>query len=99
MPLETTVLSLADTLRHGDLSERRRAARALWRFGPAAADAVPALIETLGDEVSWVRGDAIIALGKIGPAAEAAIPALTVLQDEGVNEYYVRQALKEIRGY
>ncbi len=99
LPLETTVLSLADTLRHGDLSERRHAVQALRRFGPAAADAVPALIETLGDEKTWMRNDAVIALGKIGPAAEAAIPALTVLQDEGVHEYYVNQALKEIRGY
>ena len=48
--------------------------------------------------MSRVRKDALIALGKIGPAAEAAIPALTVMQDEGVDEYYVNQALKEIRG-
>jgi HEAT repeat protein len=71
----------------------------LGRFGSSAADAVPALIETLGDEVSWVRNDAIIALGKIGPAAEAAIPALTAMQDEGVHSYFAKQALKEIRGY
>ena len=84
--METTVLSLADTLRHGDLSERRHAVQALRRFGPAAAaDAVPALIETLRDEKTWMRNDAVITLGKIGPAAEAAIPALTVLQDEGVH--------------
>jgi TolB-like protein len=99
LPLETTVPSLAETLRQGDALERRRAVQALGRFGPAAADAVPALIERLGDEVSWVRGDAIIALGKIGPAAEAAVPALTAMQDEGVHSYYVKQALKEIRGY
>jgi tetratricopeptide (TPR) repeat protein len=99
LPLEATVLSLADTLQHGDLSERRQALQALGRFGSAAADAVPALIETLDDEVSWVRNDAIIALGKIGPAAEAAVPALTAMQDEGVHSYYVKQALKEIRGY
>ncbi len=46
-----------------------------------------------------MRNAAVIALGKIGPAAEAAIPALTALQDEGVDEYEVNQALKEIRGY
>jgi tetratricopeptide (TPR) repeat protein len=99
LPLGTTVLSLADTLRQGDRAERSFAVQALGRFGPAAAEAVPALIEALGDEVSWVRNDAIIALEKIGPAAEAAIPALTVMQDEGVEEYFVKQALKEIRGY
>ncbi len=99
LPLETTVPSLADLLGQEDALERRRAVQALGRFGPAAADAVPALIETLGDEVSWVRKDAVIALGKVGPAAEAAIPALTALQDEGVDEYEVNQALKKIRGY
>jgi tetratricopeptide (TPR) repeat protein len=97
LPLEATVLSLADTLQHGDLSERRFAMQALGRFGSSAADAVPALIETLDDEVSWVRNDAIIALGKIGPAAEAAIPALTAMQDEGAHSYYLKQALKKIR--
>ena len=49
--------------------------------------------------MSRVRKETVIALGKIGPAAEAAIPALTAMQDEGVDEYYVNQALKEIRGY
>ena len=49
--------------------------------------------------MSRVRKETVIALGKIGPAAEAAIPALTVMQDEGVEEYYVRQALKKIRGF
>jgi tetratricopeptide (TPR) repeat protein len=99
LPLETTVLSLADTLRHGDLAERRLAVKALGRFGPAATDAVPALIETLDDEITWMGNDAVIALGKIGPAAESAVPALTAMQDEGVHLYYVKQALKEIRGY
>ena len=99
LPLETTVPSLADTLRHGDLAERRLAVKALGRFGSSAADAVPALIETLGDEITWMGNDAVIALGKIGPAAEAAIPALTAMQDEGAHLYYVKQALKEIRGY
>ncbi len=99
LPLETTVLSLADTLRHGDRVERRLAVRALGRFGSSAADAVPALIKTLDDEMSWMRNDAVIALGKIGPAAEAAIPALTAMQDEGVHLYFAKQALKEIRGY
>jgi len=99
LPLETTVASLAEILRQEDTFERRRAVQALGRFGPAAADAVPALIETLGDEEPWMREEAITALRKIGPAAEAAIPTLTAMQDEGVDEYYVRQALKEIRGY
>jgi TolB-like protein/thioredoxin-like negative regulator of GroEL len=98
LPLETTVLSLADTLIHGDLQERRLAVRALGRFGPAAADAVPALIEALGDEKTWMRNDAAIALGKIGPAAEAAIPALTAIQDDDILGFDAKKALKEITG-
>ena len=89
---------LADTLIHGDLQERRLAVRALGRFGPAAADAVPALIEALGDEKTWMRNDAAIALGKIGPAAEAAIPALTAIQDDDILGFDAKKALKEITG-
>ncbi len=98
LPLETTVLSLVDTLIHGDLEERRHAVRTLGRLGPAAADAVPALIETLADEKTWMRNDAAIALGKIGPAAEAAIPALTAIQDDDIVGFDAKKALKEITG-
>jgi TolB-like protein/DNA-binding SARP family transcriptional activator/cytochrome c-type biogenesis protein CcmH/NrfG len=96
LPLETTVLVLADTLRHGDVTERRLAIQALGRFGSAAADAVPALIETLDDDTTWMRKDAVFALGKIGPPAEAAIPALTAIQDEKILGYYAKQALDQI---
>ncbi len=61
------------------------------------ADAVPALIEALGDEGS--REYAVIALGNIGPAAVAAIPTLTAMQDEEVHFYVVKQALNEIKGF
>ncbi len=84
-------------MRQGNASERQNAAQTLGRFGPAAADAVPALIEALGDEGSRVY--AVIALGKIGPAADASIPVLTAMQDEGDFEYDVRRALKKIRGF
>ncbi len=60
---------------------------------------MPALIETLGDDVPFLRDEAVMALGKIGPAADSAIRALTAMQDEGVFEYDVRQALKKIRGF
>jgi HEAT repeat protein len=99
LPSETTVISLADTLRHGDLSERRLAVRTLGRFGPAAADAAPALIEALGDEMTWMRNDAAIALGKIGSAADAAIPALMALRDDAIVGFDAKKALKGIRGY
>jgi TolB-like protein/tetratricopeptide (TPR) repeat protein len=98
LPLETTALSLADTMRHGDLAERRHAVQSLRRLGPAAADAIPALIEMLGDENNWIRKDAAIALGKIGPAAEAAIPALTAIQNDAIVGFGAKEALNEITG-
>ncbi len=99
LPSETTALSLADTLRHGELWERRLAIQALRRLGPAAADAAPALIETLDDEMWWMRKDAVISLGKIGPAAEAAIPALTAIQDDSTLGFHAKKALKEIKSF
>ncbi len=71
----------------------------LGRFGPKAAEAVPALIEALADEHRWLRIASAEALGKIGPAAAFAIPALTAVQDdEGVGDF-AKQALKDIRGF
>ncbi len=60
---------------------------------------MPALIETLVGDVPFLGDEAVMALGKIGPAADSAIPALTAMQDEGVFEYNVSQALKKIRGF
>jgi HEAT repeat protein len=60
---------------------------------------VPALINVLADENSWVQSEAIRSLGKIGPAAADAIPALIAIQGEEVNGALAQQALKEIRGF
>jgi HEAT repeat protein len=49
---------------------------ALGRCGARAKDAVPRLIQILGDEDAPHRWDAAGALGAIGPEAKAAIPAL-----------------------
>jgi len=58
------------------------AARALGKIGPAAADAVPRLIEKLTDPN--LRHDIVAwSLGRIGPAAEAARPALMELLTDG----------------
>ena len=69
-----------------DPTVKRLAAEALRQIGPAAAPAVPALIETLKDTdptAKWLAADA---LGAIGPAAAPAIPALVeVLKDKGAN--------------
>ncbi len=99
LPLAVTVANLIETLKHEGLMEPRRTAQALGWFGPRAAEAVPALVEVLADEDDWVRSAAVEALGKIGPPADAAIPALEAMQDEDFFEFYVKQALKDIRGY
>ena len=48
------------------------AAGALREIGPAAADAVPALITALGDGDGWVRRSAADALEQIQSASPAA---------------------------
>src|SRR5262249_22050969 len=62
--------------RGGAKPARLEAARAIAEMGPAAKDAVPALIAVLKDKNREVRKAAAGALGKIGPAAEPAVPAL-----------------------
>jgi hypothetical protein len=55
-------------------------------MGPAAAAAVPALIEALADEVPAVRFPVTVALAEIGPAASAAIPRLRQVMDEDFDD-------------
>ena len=97
LPLDVTVLSLEATLRTGNLFEQIHAAIRLGWFGPAAAHAVPTLIEALKDK--RLRNYTIATLGKIGPPAKAAIPALVALQNETLTGAYAKDALFEIRGY
>ncbi len=82
-PLETTVSSIMDTMKHGNKFKRRRAITDLGRFGSAAASAIPTLIEALGAEDLAIRNQAATTLGKIGPDAQAAVPTLTAMQAEG----------------
>ena len=58
------------------------AAWALWKLGPKAKSAVPAIAELLKDKDEQVRQAAVGALGSIGPEAKAAVPALTELLRE-----------------
>ena len=65
-----TVSKWAEALKNEDSFIRWRAASALGQIGPAAKDAVPALMEALKDKHSGVtRRAAASALGRIGPAA------------------------------
>lgn len=67
-------------LKHGTRDVKISAAQALGGIGPAAKDAIPALIETLKDEDECVSGEAGIALGKIGATA---VPALIKMLKDG----------------
>jgi HEAT repeat protein len=59
-----------------DKDVRRRVADALWKIGPAAVEAVPALAAALNDPDKDVRRRVADALGSIGPPAVEAVPAL-----------------------
>ena len=63
-------------LKSGDPLERRLASHALAQIGPAAPEAVPALIEALLDPESFVRVWAAAALARVQPENSDAIPAL-----------------------
>jgi hypothetical protein len=76
------VAFLIDALRHStDIASRRWAVAGLASVGPAAADSVPALTETLADTDNELRVEVARALGAIGPAARPAMSALTRMAD------------------
>jgi adenylate cyclase len=62
LPLDITMPGLAAALQQSSAFDRAHAARTLARFGPQAADAVPALIRALEDPSPVVRSAAIAAL-------------------------------------
>jgi adenylate cyclase len=96
LPLDITVASLLVELDGSNFFGRQFATKRLGWFGPAAAQAVPALIEALRDKN--LRKEAIVALGKIGSQAKAAIPALVSLQNEILIGSDAKDALSKIRG-
>jgi HEAT repeat protein len=70
-------------LQSEDPDVRKSAARALWKMGAKAAEAIPVLIEALDDAEPEVRGFAARALGQMGAEAKGAVPALTeMLSDQ-----------------
>jgi hypothetical protein len=72
--VDSEVQKYREALKSTDINIRREAARALGEIGPEAKDAVPELVEALGDEdVDLI---AVWTLGQIGPAARAAVPAI-----------------------
>jgi HEAT repeat protein len=64
-------------VRGTDPTAQAQGALGLGKLGPAAAPAVPALIDALESPALLVRQNAALALGDIGPDARAAVPSLT----------------------
>jgi len=76
---------------------RNAAAYEIAGMGPAAAAAVPALIEALDDPVAVVRFPVTVALGEIGPGAAAAVPRLKQMMEEDLNDEIAAAARRAIR--
>lgn len=76
---------------------RNAAAYEIAGMGPAAAAAVPALIEALDDPIPAVRFPVTVALMEIGPAAKAAVPRLVVMMDEEINDEIAASARRALR--
>ena len=76
---------------------RNAAAYEISGMGPAAAPAVPALIEALDDPEPTVRFPVTVALGEIGPAAKAAVPKLKQMMDEEINDEIAAAAKRALR--
>ena len=76
---------------------RNAAAYEIAGMGPAAAAAVPALIEALDDPVAVVRFSVTVALGEIGPGAAAAVPRLQQMMEEELNDEIAAAARRAIR--
>jgi len=72
-------------LKSSDALERRLAAHALAEIGPAAREAVPALIEALRDPESFVRVWAAAALARVQPENPDAIVALVAGTRDGIS--------------
>ena len=98
LPRDITIEALVDTLKNGNVGERRDAARTIGLFGPLAKDTVPVLIEAINDESLFVRKDVVWTLGKIGPMAKSAVPALKNALEDPIVRSRAEEALRRITG-
>ncbi|HVK16173.1 MAG TPA: HEAT repeat domain-containing protein [Fimbriiglobus sp.] len=80
----TAIPDLLEEMKKKEKPLRWRAAIALGRIGPAAKDAVPALVAALKeDEESMVRSAAASSLGQLGATAKDVVPEVVkALRDE-----------------
>ena len=76
---------------------RNAAAYEISGMGPAAAAAVPALIDALDDPEPSVRFPVTVALAEIGPGAKAAVPKLKKMVDEEINDEVAAAARRALR--
>jgi HEAT repeat protein len=76
---------------------RNAAAYEISGMGPAAAAAVPALIEALDDSDPTVRFPVTVALAEIGPKAAAAVPKLKKMVDDEINDEVAAAARRAVR--
>ncbi len=74
-------LKLAAQLTTGDRDAKREASFQLEKLGPAAKDAVPALIKALDETDSQIWANSIAAIAAIGPDAKDAVPKLLEMLD------------------
>jgi hypothetical protein len=77
-----SVADLDRMLHDGDATVRTQGAIGLSKLGPAAAPAVPALVEASRAPEPLLRQNAALALGQIGPEAREAVPDLIKLLDD-----------------
>ena len=86
-----------EALKSSDANVKSDALATIAEAGPAAATAVPQLIEELKNSNALVRRLAAYALGQVGaPAATVALPELRKLMDDGDRDV-VRNALNAIK--
>lgn len=83
------VAGLIVSLKSEDPATRAASARILGELGAPARQAVPALIEALGDASRDVRQNAIKSLGLMGPAAADAVP--TIVKALGESSWELRR--------
>src|SRR5439155_11275790 len=73
--VQAAIPGLLKHLDNRDVNVRRQLMECLTILGPAAKDALPALIKTLEDD-DFAAGGAVVALGAVGPEAKPAVKAL-----------------------
>lgn len=85
-PGTATVRELVEKLKNpSDRFEGLKVLQQLSRFGPDAAEAVPALISYVKDTSNQFQANALSVLVAIGPAAKDAVPALIAYIKEPSN--------------